>query len=171
MAAIVESELKGLGNLDIHEKTFSIQTSDGETFKVPASLVKISGIFQIMNNDCEDSPDNDTITLSNVDSTNFMSLIKFSEIYDRIRMKPVPSVVDDIFENLVHEEYIKFIKGIEDCKGIDSDKLAHLMNSAEFLDIQSLLDLLRTYYACEMRKLSPESMMKKFKDLLKDHNS
>ena len=80
MAAIVESELKGLGNLDINEKTFSIQTSDGETFKVHASLVNISGIFLTMKNDCEDSQDNDTITLSNVDSTNFMSLIKFSEI-------------------------------------------------------------------------------------------
>lgn len=55
MADIVESELKGLENLDINEETFSIQTSDGETFKVPALLVNISVIFQNMENDCEDS--------------------------------------------------------------------------------------------------------------------
>lgn len=146
-------------------------SSEKNSFKVPINILSISNMVAVMldnidfdNGDLEDNERE--IPLFNVNDKCLIKIIQFMEHYHVEKMKDIekPLRSSDL-KDIIQEWYADFIN-------IDDDFLFSLINAANYMDIQPLLNLGCAKVASLIKNKTPEEIRNIFNlDEKKDKES
>ena len=144
-------------------KTKKLKSSDGTVKEVDIELLKKS---KLLNGLVEDyQGDDDEIPLNEVDSKNLELIIKYLEHYKEMEPKEIPKP----FPERTDEEFFKGITNNDDNEAtynyltkLNIEAAINLVNAANYLQIDGLINLLAAKLAHEMCNCEVEEARKKF---------
>ncbi|XP_043707040.1 SKP1-like protein 1A [Telopea speciosissima] len=153
-----------------------LKSSDGETFEVDESVVRVS---ETLKNMIEDGCVDDTITLPNVNSKILPKVIEYCKKQvtdngsskkkmkttingdgDEKGKKALPGEGEDFWKRKAEVEELK--KWEAEYMDIDQQVLYELMLAANYLDIKGLLDIAAEKVASMIRGRTPEQIREVF---------
>ena len=159
-----KSENKNNDNKIINNyKIVHIKSSDNKLFNTPIDILpKAKLISELIEDAIED---NESILLKEVDSKNFDLIIEYLQHYKDKEPKEIPKP----FPERTDEEFLRGILDNDDndwtynfISKLNLEEAINLVNAADYLQIQGLINLLAAKIAHEMVNCEVEEARKKF---------
>ena len=141
-------------------KTIKLKTSDDVVIEVEAAILKKSKLILFLVEECQD--ENSEIKLKEVDSKNLELIIQYLQHYRDMEPKeipkPFPERTDDEFlRGILNDEWTFNYLQSQSLEG-----LIHLVNAANFLQIDGLINIIAAKLAHEMCNCEVEEARAKF---------
>ena len=143
------------------KKKKKLKSSDGKEIEVEHSLLEKSKLLKGLLEDYQG--DEDVIPLNEVDAENLGYVIEYLEHYKdkepKEYEKPFPENADDNFLKSIYDDdwTYDFVKN-----KLSIEKSINLINAANYLQIDGLINVLAGYIAWELTNCSVEEAKKKF---------
>ena len=137
-----------------------LKSSDGKIFEVPIDILQKSKLFTDMNQSDED--EENEIELKEIDGKNLERIIEYLKHYKDIEPKeipkPFPERTDDAFlRSILNDDWtFDFLQNMTLEEGIN------LINAANYLEINGLINILAAKLAHEMCNCEVEEARRKF---------
>ena len=137
-----------------------LKSSDGKIFEVPIDILQKSKLFADINQSDED--EENEIELKEVDGKNLERIIEYLKHYKDIEPKeipkPYPERTDDAFlRSILNDDWtFDFIQSMT------LDEAINLINAANYLQIDGLINILAAKLAHEMCNCEVEEARRKF---------
>ena len=137
-----------------------LKSSDGKIFEVPIDILQKSKLFTDINQNDED--EENEIELKEVDGKNLERIIEYLKHYKDIEPKeipkPFPERTDDaFFRSILNDDWtFDFLQNMTLDEGIN------LINAANYLEINGLINILAAKLAHEMCNCEVEEARRKF---------
>ena len=147
-------------NLINLDNTVRLKSSDNKTFIVPSDILKKVKLISSLIEDAIE--DNESILLNEVDSKNLELVLEYLEHYKNEEPKeipkPFPERTDDEFlRSILNDEWT-----FDFLQKLSIEDAINLVNSANYLQINGLIDILAAKLAHEMCNCEVEEARKKF---------
>ncbi|KAL7479442.1 hypothetical protein ACHAW6_005171 [Cyclotella cf. meneghiniana] len=145
-------------------RTIKLISKEGEIFKVPLEVVKLSNLVVTTLGEEEHDDDNDDdqednaveIPLPNVKASVLAKVVEFCTHYKDEPMKPITTPLASIvIDEIVQDFYARFVE-------VDQVMLFELVTAANFMDIKPLLDLTCLAVSIYIKGKSPDEIRKIF---------
>ena len=134
------------------EENITLISSENTKFICPINILSISNMINIM----LDDENNDDIPLMNVNDKCMIKIIEFMKYYHTNKMKNIEKPLKSSnLKDIIQEWYADFID-------LEQDFLFSLVNAANYLDIQPLLNLGCAKIASLIKNKSPEEIKEIF---------
>mmetsp|Transcript_19900 Transcript_19900/g.37733 ORF Transcript_19900/g.37733 Transcript_19900/m.37733 type:complete len:168 (-) Transcript_19900:206-709(-) len=143
--------------MDVEDTFVKLVSKDGDSFKVPLGVAKMSELVKsMMDEDAEDDSKDIEIPLPNVKSQVLQKVIEFCEHHLEDAMteieKPLKS---QVMADVVQKWYADFVD-------LEQVLLFELILAANYMDIKPLLDLTCATVASMIKGKSPEEIRSTF---------
>ena len=140
-----------------YEKIRKLKSDDGELFEIEESALKMSKFFQDLINDFPDEEENEAIIVNKINGKNLKKIVDYLKHYQNEKPKEIPKPLPsgDLKEVLDEWDY-NFINPLSIEESID------LLNGANSLDINELVNLCSAKIASEMLVGTVEEVREKF---------
>jgi len=139
------------------ETMCNMLSKDGESFSVPLKVAKMSSLVKTMCDDEAEAGDVQEFPMSNV-STEILS--KVIEYMKRMDSDPMPEIEKPLRSNditqICPEWYSNFVK-------VDQEVLFELILAANYMELNTLLDLTCASVTCMIKGHTPEEIRETFK--------
>ena len=137
-----------------------LKSSDGKIFEVPIDILQKSKLFTDINQNDED--EENEIELKEVDGKNLERIIEYLKHYKDIEPKeipkPFPERTDDAFlRSILNDDWT-----FDYIQSMTLDEAINLVNAANYLQIDGLLNILAAKLAHEMCNCDGEEARRKF---------
>ena len=137
-----------------------LKSSDGKIFEVPIDILQKSKLFTDINQNDED--EENEIELKEVDGKNLERIIEYLKHYKDIEPKeipkPFPERTDDAFlRSILNDDWT-----FDFPQNMTLDEGINLINAANYLEINGLINILAAKLAHEMCNCEVEEARKKF---------
>jgi len=137
-------------------RTVHLVSSEGESFDVPLSVAKMSGLVKTMIDEDQDSEEAQEIPLPNVKSSILAKVIEFAKNYQTEPMTEIEKPLKSAnMGEVVQEWYAKFV-------AVEQELLFEMILAANYMDIKPLLDLTCATVASMIKGKTPEEIRKTF---------
>ena len=144
---------------DDNSKIIQLRTNDNKLFKVPKDILTKVNLISELIEDAE--KDNEAILLKEVDSKNLELIIEYLQHYKNMEPKEIPKPFpertdEEFFRSILDDDWTyNFLQmSIEDA--------ISLVNAADFLQLDGLINLLAAKLAHEMCNCEVEEARRKF---------
>ena len=137
-----------------------LKSSDGKIFEVPIDILQKSKLFTDINQNDED--EENEIELKEVDGKNLERIIEYLKHYKDIEPKEIPKPFpertdDDFFRSILEDDWtFNFLQSL------NIEEAINLINCADYLQIEGLINLLAAKLAHEMCNCEVEEARQKF---------
>lgn len=145
-------------NIETNKHYSILVSSEKKEFKVPTEILRISSMLSIMlGNDNEDEEEEGaTLPLPNVDSNCTGKIIEFMKYYHENKMDDIEKPLKSSNLNeIIQPWYADFID-------VEEELLFSLINAANYMDIQPLLNLGCAKVASLIKNKTPEEIREIF---------
>ena len=145
-------------NIETNKHYSILVSSEKKEFKVPTEILRISTMLSIMlKNDNEDEEEEGaTLPLPNVDSNCTEKIIEFMKYYHENKMDDIEKPLKSSNLNeIIQPWYADFID-------VEEELLFSLINAANYMDIQPLLNLGCAKVASLIKNKTPEEIREIF---------
>ena len=137
-----------------------LKSSDGKIFEVPIDILQKSKLFTDINQNDED--EENEIELKEIDGKNLERIIEYLKHYKDIEPKeipkPFPERTDDAFlRSILNDDWT-----FDFLQNMTLEEAIHLVNAANYLEIDGLINILAAKLAHEMCNCEVEEARKKF---------
>ena len=137
-----------------------LKSSDGKIFEVPIDILQKSKLFTDINQNDED--EENEIELKEVDGKNLERIIEYLKHYKDIEPKeipkPFPERTDDAFlRSILNDDWT-----FDYIQSMTLDEAINLVNAANYLQIDGLINILTAKLAHEMCNCDVEEQRRKF---------
>ena len=137
-----------------------LKSSDGKIFEVPIDILQKSKLFTDINQNDED--EENEIELKEVDGKNLERIIEYLKHYKDIEPKeipkPFPERTDDAFlRSILNDDWT-----FDYIQSMTLDEAINLVNAANYLQIDGLINILAAKLAHEMCNCDVEEQRRKF---------
>ena len=137
-----------------------LKSSDGKIFEVPFDILQKSKLFTDINQNDED--EENEIELKEIDGKNLERIIEYLKHYKDIEPKeipkPFPDRTDDAFlRSILNDDWT-----FDYIQSMTLDEAINLVNAANYLQIDGLLNILAAKLAHEMCNCEVEEARRKF---------
>ena len=137
-----------------------LKSSDGKIFEVPIDILQKSKLFTDINQNDED--EENEIELKEVDGKNLERIIEYLKHYKDIEPKeipkPFPDRTDDAFlRSILNDDWT-----FDFLQNMTLEEAIHLVNAANYLEIDGLINILAAKLAHEMCNCEVEEARRKF---------
>ena len=137
-----------------------LKSSDGKIFEVPIDILQKSTLFKDMNQSDED--EENEIELKEVDGKNLERIIEYLKHYKDIEPKeipkPFPERTDDAFlRSILNDDWT-----FDYIQSMTLEEAINLINAANYLQIDGLINILAAKLAHEMCNCEVEEARRKF---------
>ena len=137
-----------------------LKSSDGKIFEVPIDILQKSKLFDDINQNDED--EENEIELKEVDGKNLERIIEYLKHYKDIEPKeipkPFPERTDDAFlRSILNDDWT-----FDYIQSMTLDEAINLINAANYLQIDGLINILAAKLAHEMCNCDVEEQRRKF---------
>ena len=137
-----------------------LKSSDGKIFEVPIDILQKSKLFTDINQNDED--EENEIELKEVDGKNLERIIEYLKHYKDIEPKeipkPFPERTDDAFlRSILNDDWT-----FDYIQSMTLDEAINLINAANYLQIDGLINILAAKLAHEMCNCDVEEQRRKF---------
>ena len=137
-----------------------LKSSDGKIFEVPIDILQKSKLFADINQSDED--EENEIELKEVDGKNLERIIEYLKHYKDIEPKeipkPYPEQTDDAFlRSILNDDWT-----FDYIQSMTLDEAINLINAANYLQIDGLINILAAKLAHEMCNCDAEEARRKF---------
>ena len=144
---------------DVAPKKVKLKTSDNVIKEVDSDILMKSKLLEGLMKDFEEE---EIFTLPDVDSKNLDLVIKYLEHYKDMEPKeipkPFPDVVDDnFFRGILNDDWT-----FDYLKNMSLDDAVDLVNAANYLQMDGLINILSAKLAYEMCNCDVEEARQKF---------
>ena len=139
---------------DLKKNYICLISSEQTRFHVPINILYISNLISCMleNIDNENLEDDRDIPLLNVNAKCVAKIIEFMQYYHNDKMKDIEKPLrSSNLKDIIQDWYAEFIN-------IDEDFLFSLINAANYMDIQPLLNLGCAKVASLIKNKTPEEI-------------
>ena len=144
----------------MESKKVQLKTKDNKIFEVPVDILQKAKLFSdLLDEACEEK---ETIFLREVDSFNLEKIIQYLEHYKDFEPKeipkPFPERTDDAFlRGILNDDWT-----FDFLQQMSLEDLINLVNSANYLQIDGLINIIAAKLAHEMCNCSIEEARMKF---------
>ena len=137
-----------------------LKSSDGKIFEVPIDILQKSKLFDDINQNDED--EENEIELKEVDGKNLERIIEYLKHYKDIEPKeipkPFPERTDDAFlRSILNDDWT-----FDYIQSMTLEEAINLINAANYLQIDGLINILAAKLAHEMCNCDVEEQRRKF---------
>ena len=137
-----------------------LKSSDGKIFEVPIDILQKSKLFADINQNDED--EENEIELKEIDGKNLERIIEYLKHYKDIEPKeipkPYPEQTDDAFlRSILNDDWTFYY-----IQSMTLDEAINLVNAANYLQIDGLINILAAKLAHEMCNCDVEEQRRKF---------
>ena len=137
-----------------------LKSSDGKIFEVPIDILQKSKLFTDINQNDED--EENEIELKEVDGKNLERIIEYLKHYKDIEPKeipkPFPDRTDDAFlRSILNDDWT-----FDYIQSMTLEEAINLINAANYLQIDGLINILAAKLAHEMCNCDVEEQRRKF---------
>ena len=137
-----------------------LKSSDGKIFEVPIDILQKSKLFADINQSDED--EENEIELKEVDGKNLERIIEYLKHYKDIEPKeipkPFPDRTDDAFlRSILNDDWT-----FDYIQSMTLDEAINLVNAANYLQIDGLINILTAKLSHEMCNCDVEEQRRKF---------
>ena len=137
-----------------------LKSSDGKIFEVPIDILQKSKLFDDINQNDED--EENEIELKEVDGKNLERIIEYLKHYKDMEPKEIPKPYpertnDAFFRSILNDDWT-----FDFLQNMTSDEAINLVNAANYLQIDGLLNILAAKLAYEMCNCEEEEAKQKF---------
>ena len=137
-----------------------LKSSDGKIFEVPIDILQKSKLFTDINQNDED--EKNEIELKEVDGKNLERIIEYLKHYKDIEPKeipkPFPERTDDAFlRSILNDDWT-----FDYIQSMTLEEAINLINAANYLQIDGLINILAAKLAHEMCNCDVEEQRRKF---------
>ena len=137
-----------------------LKSSDGKIFEVPIDILQKSKLFTDINQNDED--EENEIELKEIDGKNLERIIEYLKHYKDIEPKeipkPYPERTDDAFlRSILNDDWT-----FDYIQNMTLEESIHLINAADYLQIDGLINILAAKLAHEMCNCDGEEARRKF---------
>ena len=137
-----------------------LKSSDGKIFEVPIDILQKSKLFTDMNQSDED--EENEIELKEIDGKNLERIIEYLKHYKDIEPKeipkPFPERTDDAFlRSILNDDWT-----FDYIQSMTLDEAINLINAANYLQIDGLINILTAKLSHEMYNCDVEEARRKF---------
>ena len=137
-----------------------LKSSDGKIFEVPIDILQKSKLFTDINQNDED--EENEIELKEVDGKNLERIIEYLKHYKDIEPKeipkPFPERTDDAFlRSILNDDWT-----FDYIQSMTLEEAINLINAANYLQIDGLINILTAKLAHEMCNCDVEEQRRKF---------
>ena len=137
-----------------------LKSSDGKIFEVPIDILQKSKLFTDINQNDED--EENEIELKEVDGKNLERIIEYLKHYKDIEPKeipkPFPERTDDAFlRSILNDDWT-----FDFLQNMTLEEAINLVNAANYLEIDGLINILAAKLAHEMCNCEVEEARRKF---------
>jgi len=137
-----------------------LKSSDGKIFEVPIDILQKSKLFTDINQNDED--EENEIELKEVDGKNLERIIEYLKHYKDIEPKeipkPFPERTDDAFlRSILNDDWT-----FDYIQSMTLEEAINLINAANYLQIDGLINILAAKLAHEMCNCDVEEQRRKF---------
>ena len=137
-----------------------LKSSDGKIFEVPIDILQKSKLFTDINQNDED--EENEIELKEIDGKNLERIIEYLKHYKDIEPKeipkPFPERTDDAFlRSILNDDWT-----FDYIQSMTLDEAINLINAANYLQIDGLINILAAKLAHEMCNCDVEEQRRKF---------
>ena len=145
-----------INSINIPKDIVKIKTNDGKLYDVPYDILTQSKLLEYSNES------NDIILLSEVNSINFERTLEYLNHYKGREPKEIPKPFpertdDEFFRSILEDDWtFNFLQSL------DIEAAINLVNCADYLQINGLINLLAAKLAHEMCNSEVEEARKKF---------
>jgi S-phase kinase-associated protein 1 len=133
-------------------------SSEDKVFTVPIENVKISGLINIMLENCENNIDDDNIEEIPILAVNTNILSRVIDFMEHMKIEPLNDIIKPLettdITKIVQERYITFLN--------DKNDIHELINASNYMDIQPLLTLTCVKLATMIKDKSSEEIRQIF---------
>ena len=145
-----------LNNNESSEIYVTLVSSENTKYKIPVNILYISNMISNMLDYDLSNDDDDNIPLLNVNDRCLTKIIEFMKYYHNNKMNDIekPLKSSDL-KQIIQEWYADFID-------VEQDFLFELINAANYMDIQPLLNLSCAKVASSIKNKTPEEIRKIF---------
>ena len=146
------TEYKSEGN-----DVVTLVSMNGDKFKVSKDSAKMSNLVSTMIFENEDVDELDDVPLPNVNTETLKKVLQFCNYHIENPMPEIPKpITSSDLQTIVGSSYGTFIQSFQ------QEELFEIINAANFMDIQSLLDLACAQVATQIRGKTPEEIRATF---------
>ena len=137
-----------------------LKSSDGKIFEVPIDILQKSKLFTDINQNDED--EENEIELKEIDGKNLERIIEYLKHYKDIEPKeipkPFPERTDDAFlRSILNDDWT-----FDYIQSMTLEEAINLINAANYLQIDGLINILTAKLAHEMCNCDVEEQRRKF---------
>ena len=137
-----------------------LKSSDGKIFEVPIDILQKSKLFTDINQNDED--EENEIELKEIDGKNLERIIEYLKHYKDIEPKeipkPFPERTDDAFlRSILNDDWT-----FDYIQSMTLDEAINLVNAANYLQIDGLINILTAKLSHEMCNCDVEEQRRKF---------
>ena len=137
-----------------------LKSSDGKIFEVPIDILQKSKLFTDINQNDED--EENEIELKEIDGKNLERIIEYLKHYKDIEPKeipkPFPDRTDDAFlRSILNDDWT-----FDYIQSMTLEEAINLVNAANYLQIDGLINILTAKLAHEMCNCDVEEQRRKF---------
>ena len=137
-----------------------LKSSDGKIFEVPIDILQKSKLFTDINQNDED--EENEIELKEVDGKNLERIIEYLKHYKDIEPKEIPKPFpertdDDFLRSILNDDWT-----FDYIQSMTLEEAINLINAANYLQIDGLINLLAAKLAHEMCNCEVEEAKHKF---------
>ena len=137
-----------------------LKSSDGKIFEVPIDILQKSKLFADINQNDED--EENEIELKEIDGKNLERIIEYLKHYKDIEPKeipkPFPERTDDAFlRSILNDDWT-----FDYIQSMTLEEAINLINAANYLQIDGLINILAAKLAHEMCNCDVEEQRRKF---------
>ena len=137
-----------------------LKSSDGKIFEVPIDILQKSKLFTDINQNDED--EENEIELKEIDGKNLERIIEYLKHYKDIEPKeipkPFPERTDDAFlRSILNDDWT-----FDYIQSMTLEEAINLVNAANYLQIDGLINILAAKLAHEMCNCDVEEQRRKF---------
>ena len=137
-----------------------LKSSDGKIFEVPIDILQKSKLFTDINQNDED--EENEIELKEIDGKNLERIIEYLKHYKDIEPKeipkPFPERTDDAFlRSILNDDWT-----FDYIQSMTLEEAINLINAANYLQIDGLINILAAKLAHEMCNCDVEEQRRKF---------
>ena len=146
------TEYKSEGN-----DVVTLVSMNGDKFKVSKDSAKMSNLVLTMISENDDDEQIDDVPIPNVNTETLEKVLQFCNYHIENHMTQIPKpITSSDLQTIVGSAYGTFIQGF------NQEQLFEIIDAANFMDIQSLLDLACAQVATQIRGKTPEEIRATF---------
>mgnify|MGYP002627068711 CR=1 FL=1 len=141
-------------------KIVKLKSNENEIFEVPADILKKSNLISGLIEDAIE--ENKEISLKEVSSMDLKRIIEYLTHYKNMEPKEIPKPFpdfpdDDFFKSILNDEWT-----FDFLQKISLEEVVNLVNSADYLQINGLINILAAKMSFEMINCEVEEARRKF---------